>query len=98
MSSSRFCERRMQNSESPKRKARIFYARTDEFWRKGEKYAFLEEKQHVGGVEWQELQPDAKHNWLTEGMHDEFNTFLSVRQNEARQNIDGESTAFFKVI
>ena len=43
--------------------ARIHYARVDEFWRKEQKYAYLEEKQHVGNVEWQELQPDAKGNW-----------------------------------
>lgn len=84
----------MQNPESPKRKARIFYARTDEFWRKGEKYAFLEETQHVGGVEWQELQPDAKHNWLTEGMQSEFESFLAIGDKETK----GESSveAIFK--
>ena len=48
-------------SETPKRKARIFYARVDEFWRKEEKYAYLDEKQHRGNIEWQEIQPDAKH-------------------------------------
>jgi predicted helicase len=63
-------------SETPKRKARIFYARVDEFWRKEEKYAYLDEKQHRGNIEWQELQPDAKHNWLTEGTHDAFDAFL----------------------
>ena len=52
--------------------AKIFYARVDEFWRKEEKYAFLDEKQHRGNIEWQEITPDAKHNWLTEGLRDEF--------------------------
>ena len=65
--------------------AKIYYARTDEFWRKGEKYAFLEETQHVGGVEWQELQPDAKHNWLTEGMREEFETFLTRKVTKAQR-------------
>jgi len=31
--------------------ARINYARVDEFWRKEEKYAYLDEKQHRGNVE-----------------------------------------------
>ncbi len=56
-------------------RARIFYARVDEFWRKEEKYAYLDDLQDGGQIEWQELKPDAKHNWLTEGMHDEFNKF-----------------------
>lgn len=63
---------------------KIYYARTDEFWRKGEKYAFLEERQHVGGVEWQELQPDAKHNWLTEGLRDDYEKFLPLGSKESR--------------
>src|SRR5437773_6179265 len=65
-------------SETPKRKARIFYARVDEFWRKEEKYAYLDEKQHRGNVQWQEINPDAKHNWLTEGMQDEFEGFMPL--------------------
>ena len=63
---------------SAERKARIHYARVDEFWRKEEKYAYLDEKRHVGNVEWQEIQPDAKHNWLTKGMRDDFEAFMPV--------------------
>ena len=65
-------------------KARIYYARVDELWRKGEKYAYLEEKEHVGNVAWQELEPDAKGNWLTEGMRDEFETFVPLVSKEAK--------------
>lgn len=60
------------------KQARIHYARVDEFWRKEEKYAFLDAQQHRGNVEWQEINPDVKHNWLTEGMRDEFETFIPV--------------------
>jgi len=74
----------MKSSDSPTKKAaRIFYARVDEFWRRGQKYAYLDEKQHVGNIEWQELQPDAKHNWLTEGMRDEFETFIPVTATQS---------------
>jgi predicted helicase len=86
----------MKNSDSPKRKARIFYARTDEFWRRGEKYAFLDEKQHVGNVEWQELQPDTKHNWLTEGMRDEFETFIPIGSKEAKADAQVNTKTIFK--
>lgn len=70
--------------DTPKRKARIFYARVDEFWRKEEKYAYLDEHQHRGNIEWQELQPDAKGNWLTEGMRDEFESFLAIGDKKAK--------------
>ena len=39
--------------------AKIYYARVDEFWRKEEKYAYLDEKQHRGNVEWQQAHTDA---------------------------------------
>jgi predicted helicase len=71
---------------STERKARIHYARVDEFWRKEEKYAHLDEKQHVGKVEWQEIQPDAKHNWLTLGMQDEFEVFSPLGNKETKND------------
>jgi predicted helicase len=77
--------------------AKIFYARTDEFWRKGEKYEYLDKSQHIGGVEWQELKPDEKHNWLTEGIHTDFNAFLPIGLKDARQSRDSEVTALFKM-
>jgi predicted helicase len=78
------------------RRARIYYARMDEFWRKGEKFAYLEEKGHVGNIEWQELQPDAKGNWLTKGMHNEFETFIPVGSKEAKA-AEKSPYAIFKV-
>jgi predicted helicase len=81
-------------SETPKRKARIFYARVDEFWRKEEKYAYLDEKQHRGNIEWQEILPDPKHNWLTEGMQDEFEEFLQIANKTGK----AESKTTSKVI
>lgn len=75
--------------------AKIFYARVDEFWRKEEKYAYLDEKQHRGNVEWQEIQPDAKHNWLIEGMHDEFETFIPVGSKEAKASKSLGAKAIF---
>jgi len=57
--------------------AEIYYARLDEFWKKEEKYEFL--KNHgVYDIEWTLLVPDEKHNWLTEGLRAEFETFLPM--------------------
>ena len=83
-------------SDTPKRKARIHYARVDEFWRKEEKYAYLDEKQHRGNIEWQELQPDAKGNWLNEGMHDELGTFIPIGSKEAKDVRSPNAEAIFR--
>ncbi len=75
------------------RRARIYYARTGEFWRKEEKYDFLEEKQHIGNVTWEEIEPDERHIWLTEGLQDEFEAFLPMGSRAAKA---GEEKAIFQ--
>jgi predicted helicase len=64
--------------------ATIHYARLDEFWRKEEKYAFLDEQHHVGNVAWQPITPDKRHTWLTEGLLDEFELFLPIGTQETK--------------
>ncbi|HKG12614.1 MAG TPA: type ISP restriction/modification enzyme [Pyrinomonadaceae bacterium] len=81
-----------RRGEKDKERAKIFYAHTDEFWRKGAKYKFLDEAQHVGGIEWQELQPDEKHNWLTEGMQDDYRNYISLGEKKGKsQAVVGET-------
>jgi predicted helicase len=70
------------------RRARIYYACTDEFWRKEEKYDFLDEKRQVGDVAWEEIEPDQKHTWLTGGLQDEFTTFLPMGTKEAKAGLE----------
>jgi len=79
---------------TPMTRARIFYARVDEFWRKEEKYAYLDDLQDGGQIEWQELKPDAKHNWLTEGMRNDFEDFLPI----ASKGTKADSTTTSRVI
>ena len=62
----------------------IFYARVDEFWRKEEKYNHLDSKEHYQNVDWQQIIPDSRHTWLTEGLHAEFDTFLPMGTKEAK--------------
>ena len=75
-----FVKKKADSSESP----RIFYYRTDDLWDKKQKFSFLSERQHAGGVAWQTIQPDARHIWLTEGLHAEFATFMSMGTKETR--------------
>ena len=50
------------------RRARIYYAKTGEDWRKEQKYRFLDDKRLLSGVHWEELEPDGQHTWLTAGL------------------------------
>ena len=64
--------------------AEIFYARVDEFWRKEEKYRYLDSKQHYQNISWQQITPDSRYTWLTEGLHPEFDTFLPMGSTKAK--------------
>ena len=63
---------------------KIFYARVDEFWRKEEKYNYLNSKKHYQNVDWEQITPDSRYTWLTEGLHTEFDTFLPMGTKKAK--------------
>jgi predicted helicase len=67
-------------------KAKIYYARVDDDWTKREKLGYLEKLEHISNVEWQELTPDKKHTWLTEGLEDEFDTFVEIANKGIKAN------------
>ena len=85
-----FVKKKGNPSEAPS----IFYYRSDELWNKKQKFDFLNESQHVGGVPWQPVQPDARQTWLTEGLHTEFDTFMPMGSKEAKRSA-GEGEAIF---
>ena len=64
--------------------ARIFYYRTDDTWNKHQKFDFLTQAEHVGNVDWQTLEPDARNTWLTEGLNPEFLTFMPIGSKAAK--------------
>ncbi len=64
--------------------SRIFYYRTDDLWNKKRKFDFLHERQHAGNIEWQEIRPDRRNTWLTEGLHAEFESFIPLGSKEAK--------------
>ena len=70
---------------------RIFYYRTDDTWNKQQKFDFLNACGHVGNIEWQAIQPDARHTWLTEGLHAEFETFIPMGSKETKRTKNGAS-------
>ncbi|MBM3132480.1 MAG: DNA helicase, partial [Chloroflexi bacterium] len=79
------------------KQAGIHYARVDEFWRKEEKYDFLDEKESTSNIVWEEKKPDARYNWLTEGMDKEFASLLPLGTKETKGSKNIEAKAIFKL-
>ena len=76
--------------------ARIFYNDETADLRKERTFAFLEEKQHVGNLEWQELTPDKRQTWLTADLHTDFDTFIPMGSKSAKATRGIAEDAFFK--
>ena len=74
----------------------IFYARVEEFWRKEEKYNYLNSKKHYQRVEWQQITPDSRYTWLTERLHAEFDTFIPMGTKEAKAQKSAAVDVIFK--
>ena len=65
--------------------AEIFYARVDEFWRKEDKYRYLDSKEHYRNIKWKSIIPDQRYTWLTEGLRAEFETFIPMGTKETKE-------------
>ncbi len=75
--------------------ARILYHGEAADLNKERTFAFLDEKRHVGHVAWQELIPDKRYTWLTEGLHADFDTFIPIGSKMAKAGKgDVEGTLF----
>lgn len=76
------------------REAKIYYARVDEFWRRAQKYDFLNDKGYVGNIEWQEMVPDSKSNWITAGLDASFDSCIPMGTKEAKSEGLDSATVF----
>ena len=75
-----FVKTHQQQSKS----ARIFYnGETAEMSKEGT-FDFLEACEHIGNVNWDSIQPDTRHTWLTEGLREDFETFLPMGSKQAK--------------
>ena len=77
--------------------ADIFYARVGEFWRKEDKYRYLDSKRHYQGIKWKRIAPDSRHTWLTEGLHPEFDGFIPIGTKDAKTATGDPKGAICKV-
>ncbi len=85
-----FFVRRKERTE----RAEIRYFRVEDGLRREVKLGILEDKETAAGIAWQVLAPDAKNNWLTEGMRDEFEGFLPLGSKEASAGKKAEGVIF----
>ncbi len=74
----------------------LYYHRVPENWRNTEKFTFLAQKESISGIEWQTLQPDNRHTWLTEGMHKEFEDFVPIGSRVAKLASTIQAQTIFK--
>ena len=64
--------------------ARIFYNGETAEMSKEATFDFLDTCEHIGNVNWSSIQPDARHTWLTEGLREDFETFLPLGSKQAK--------------
>lgn len=76
------------------KKAKIYYARMDEFWTKEEKLKYLENLNWYD-VEWQEITPDRNNNWLTEDCQIDYDDFLPIGNKETKSKSLNSSAIFY---
>ncbi len=71
--------------------ARIFYFKTGEFWRRQQKYGFLDEKAAISGLAWKQLTPNRSADWITEDFKNEYQEFLPLgnKETKSRETVDG---------
>ena len=75
----------------------IFYNGEAELQSKAQTFDFLKTYKNVGNVAWQNLRPDARHTWLTEGLHADFNDLIPMGTKEAKRKKGTVEGVIFKV-
>lgn len=66
------------------KKKKVYYHAVDFRATRAEKFALVDNAEHANNLKWKLIKPDAKHTWLTEGLHAEFETFLPLGTKEAK--------------
>lgn len=72
----------------------LFYYPLPSMARATEKLATLQAWGSLENVSWQTLTPDAKGNWLTEGLQPDFDSFLPIGSKEAKVGKQDTNTIF----
>ena len=76
---------------------KIYYSEVDWKATRREKFNLIENADSVNGIKWKELTPDKNHTWLTEGLHAEFETFISMGSKATKAAKDNSGKAIFSL-
>jgi predicted helicase len=75
-----------QHENDTQQAAKIFYGRMPENWRRTQKYDQLDAWATASKVDWQEVHPDERATWLTEGQQDDFQSLLALGDKVSKGN------------
>ena len=73
--------KKCQHSSKP---AEIFYNSETATMPKEATFEFLDKSEHIGNINWDVIRPDARHTWLTEGLREDFETFVPMGSKQAK--------------
>ncbi|HEX8248910.1 MAG TPA: type ISP restriction/modification enzyme [Pyrinomonadaceae bacterium] len=90
-----FVKHKTDDKKSEKKRG-IYYASVDWRAKRVEKFKFIENAQTVSGIELKEIKPNARFDWLTQGMDADFDSFISIGNKETKENSQTESAIFQK--
>ncbi len=88
--------RRREGMTKPYPPATIHYHALDDKQRGSAKLAELKRAESIKGLAWQTLEPDAKSNWITEGLHKGFADLLPMGTKDAKASKSIDVQAIFK--
>ena len=76
----------------------IFYNNETELLSKAQTFHFLKTHENVGNdaLQWQKIQPDANHTWLTEGLHEDFDDLIPMGTKEEKNKRGPAESVIFK--
>ena len=74
----------IKKAETTSETAEVWLYAVDDYLKAGEKQKLLIDVGDYTNVPMKQVDIDAKHTWLTEGLHAEFNTFIPMGTKEAK--------------
>lgn len=84
----------VRRGDQKTRTSKIYYTSVEEYYRKEQKYQYLEEFKQRSEVNWEVIQPNQNHTWLTEGLQNEFEAFIPVGNKATKEG--SVTSAIFK--
>jgi len=76
-------------------KGKIYYTRMDECWTRVQKSSYLAQNSHIYNLPWQEIQPDKKYTWLTDGLESDFDSLIPLGSKETKAKLASNQGAIF---